>query len=105
LRHLNIFRAILVESAGHKIAFAFAFSFFILQLGFISYVNAQIDAGALQQDLEKNYPYHHLWHSQNRAQEMVPAPGEGYDSATGVMGRRLHSSEPPVQHLSRPAIA
>ena len=54
MRHHNNLRPILVESVGHKIAFAFSLCAF--QFGLISYANAQVDAGALQQGLEKQLP-------------------------------------------------
>ena len=54
MRHHNNLRPILVESVGHKIAFAFFLCAF--QFGLISYANAQVDAGALQQGLEKQLP-------------------------------------------------
>ena len=54
MRHHNIFCAVLVRSVGQKIASTFFLC--ALQLGLMSYAYAQVDAGALQQGLEKQLP-------------------------------------------------
>ena len=54
MRHHNIFHSIVVGFVGQKIASTFFLC--ALQLGLISYANAQVDAGALQQGLEKQLP-------------------------------------------------